>query len=176
MVSSNVIKENWGHLQKQIQKKWSQFSPGELDDFDGSTDELIARIQAKTNESRESIQNFIQSASEEGSSMVNRMKEQVSDGLSAAREGAEQTVDRVRDGYREVQHRMSDSVQEHPGISLATAFGLGVLTGVGLSLLLFDSEPEPMARRYSRNAEEQGRRFWNALVDSLPSSISQRLA
>jgi ElaB/YqjD/DUF883 family membrane-anchored ribosome-binding protein len=168
MVNTSALRENWDHLRKQILHKWSQFAEGDLVDFEGTTDELIARIQAKTGESRESIENFLETSSAEGATMVERVKERVSDNFSAARKKAVE-------GYHRMQSRVGDTVYDRPAMSVTAAFGLGLLAGFALSLVLFDVEPEP-ARRYSRNAEKYGRRFWNALAENLPDSIAQRIS
>ena len=108
---------------------------------------------------------------------MNRTKDQFEETeevTSKAREAISHVTEQAKHGYEQIQSRVGETVQERPGMSLAAAFGLGVLTGVGLSLLLFDSEPEPMSRRYARNAEQFGRKFWDTIAQSLPESLSRR--
>lgn len=107
---------------------------------------------------------------------MNRVKEQVSGSVASAREKVDEVTERTREGYHQMQDRVTDTIHERPGTSLAAAFGIGVVVGVGLSLLLFQSEPEPMSRRYARRAQKLGNRFWDTLAENLPESISQRMS
>ena len=174
MVSASTLQENWDQLREKIRQKWSQFSEADLRQFNGNVEELVARIQQKTGAKRESIQEFLQTASHEGASTMNRVREQVSGAVSGARETAGQMADQARHGYQQMQARVGDTVQDRPGMSLVAAFGLGVVAGIGLSVLLFDNEPESTTRRYARNAENFGHKFWDSIAQNLPESLSRR--
>jgi ElaB/YqjD/DUF883 family membrane-anchored ribosome-binding protein len=175
MLSSTMIEENWDQLRETIRQKWSQFSEAELEQFNGDVDDLVARIQRKTGASRESIQEFLQAASQKGTSMMNRMKDQVSGTVAGARETASNVAEQARHGYEQMQSRVGDTVHDHPGMTVAAAFGLGILAGIGLSLLLFEHEPERTSWKYSREARKAGRKFWDSIAENLPDSIARRV-
>lgn len=175
MITSSMIEENWDQLRDTIRQKWSQFSESELEHFNGNVDELVARIQRKTGASRESIQEFLQAASQKGASMINRVRDQVSGTVSGARETVGNVADQARHGYEQMQARVGDTVHDHPGMSVAAAFGLGVVAGIGLSLLLFEHEPERSSWNYSREARKAGRKFWDSIAENLPNSIARRV-
>jgi hypothetical protein len=105
---------------------------------------------------------------------MNRTKDQVDEARSGVRETMERAADQARHGYEQIQTRVGDTVHDRPGMSLAAAFGLGVVAGVGLSLLLFDHESEPISHSYTRRAEDFGRKFWDSIAQSLPESLSRR--
>jgi ElaB/YqjD/DUF883 family membrane-anchored ribosome-binding protein len=175
MLSSMNVQENWDQLRERIRQKWPQFSDADLGQFEGNVDELVARIQRKTGANRDSIHEFLQTASQEGSTMMNRMKEQVSGTMAGARDAVGNVAEQARHGYEQVQTRVGDTVHDHPGMTVAAAFGLGVIAGIGLSLLLFDDEPEPMSRRYARDARNLGQRFWESIAENMPDAISRRM-
>jgi ElaB/YqjD/DUF883 family membrane-anchored ribosome-binding protein len=59
------------------------------------------------------------------------------------REGYEQASDRVREGYEHASERMRDGyervgerVRENPGQSMLAVFGMGVIAGVVLALVV----------------------------------------
>ena len=174
MLSSTTLQENWDQLREKIRQKWSQFSESELREFDGNVDELVARIQRKTGANRESIEEFLQTTSQEGTRAVNRVKERVGQTWSGARDTVGQVAEQARHGYQQVQARVGDAVHDQPAMSLAAAFGLGVLAGFGLSLILFDNQFQPMSRQYARGAENFGRKFWDSIAQNLPDTLSRR--
>lgn len=174
MLSSTTLQENWDQLREKIRQKWSQFSESELDEFSGNAEELVDRIQSKTGANRESIEEFLQTSSQEGARAVNRVKEHMGQTWTGARDTVGQVAEQARHGYQQVQARVGDAVHDRPAISLAAAFGLGVLAGIGLSLLLFDNQSEPMSRQYARGAENFGRKFWDAIAQNLPDTLSRR--
>lgn len=102
------------------------------------------------------------------------MKEQAEEAGSGTREAISRVAEQAKQGYEQIQSRVGDTVHERPGMSLAAAFGLGVVAGVGLSLLLFNHEQESMVHGYTRRAEDLGRRFWDTLAQSVPESFSRR--
>jgi hypothetical protein len=107
--------------------------------------------------------------------MMNRVKDQVSGAVGSARDAAGNVAEQARHSYDQMQSRVGDAVHDHPGMTVAAAFGLGLIAGIGLSLLLFDDEPEPMSHRYARDARKFGRKFWDSIAQTMPESISSRM-
>src|SRR5260370_39460876 len=93
-------------------------------------------IQRKTGEGREAVERFLDDLTANSSSAMNQTAEAVRDYAQQAgeriQEGAQQTADAVRQGYEDAQ----DLVRRRPSESAAVCFGAGVLTGLGVALVI----------------------------------------
>jgi hypothetical protein len=79
----------------------------------------------------------------------------------------------VRQGIQSVRHGISGAeqvIQQRPAQSMAVAFGLGVVAGVGLALLFRDRPRESTLAR-GRNAAEQ---FGRQMLDTISGMMPQR--
>lgn len=150
MISQQILAGNWNEVRGRLKEKWGKLTDDDLRVFNGNVDQLIGRIQQKTGETREIIEEYLDELAEEGSDL-----------LGAAREKMEETAshvaDGVRQGYEGFKQGLSEAervVAERPGQSLAVAFGVGLVAGVGLSLILRDRPRETAmahGRRQNRN-------------------------
>jgi ElaB/YqjD/DUF883 family membrane-anchored ribosome-binding protein len=99
-------------------------------------DQLVGTIQRKTGETRESIEQFFEQFSSNGASAIGRAGETVrayaQQAAETVQETSKQAAESVREGYAEVE----DMVRKRPAESLAACFGVGVITGVVVGLLL----------------------------------------
>jgi ElaB/YqjD/DUF883 family membrane-anchored ribosome-binding protein len=96
----------------------------------------VGTIQRKTGEARESIEQFFEQFSANGASVLGRAGEAVRSyaqhAVETVQESSKQAADSVREGYADVE----ELVRQRPAESLAVCFGVGVVTGVVLSLLM----------------------------------------
>ncbi|MGH7942097.1 MAG: CsbD family protein [Limisphaerales bacterium] len=53
------IKGDWNVTKGKLKQKWASLTESDLDYHEGKQDELIGRIQKRTGQSREAIQNAI---------------------------------------------------------------------------------------------------------------------
>ena len=99
-------------------------------------DQLLGVLQRKTGEARESIAQFFEGLSADGASAISRASEAVRGYAQQAADSVQETSHKaaasVREGYAEVE----DMVRQRPAESLAVCFGVGVITGVVVGLLL----------------------------------------
>lgn len=134
-MNQQTLQGNWNEIKGKVRSKWGSLTDDDLKVFNGNVDQLIGTIQRKTGEARESIEKFFDSLSEDGASAIGRASETVRTYAQQAAESVQQTskqaADSVREGYQEVE----DMVRERPAESLAVCFGVGVITGVVISLL-----------------------------------------
>lgn len=58
-VLKDKLKGNWNQIKGNLKQKWGDLTDDELLYEEGKEDELIGRIQKKTGETKENINNFI---------------------------------------------------------------------------------------------------------------------
>ncbi|CAN5891029.1 CsbD family protein [soil metagenome] len=131
-INAQQLQGQWNQVKGKLKERWGQLSDDDLQMSQGNIDQLIGRIQQKTGEGRESIEKFIDGLATEGSSA-----------LESAQSLAHQATDRMREGYdtmsAEARHRYEmaeDMVRQRPGQSVATAFGVGLVVGVLVGLVM----------------------------------------
>jgi uncharacterized protein YjbJ (UPF0337 family) len=136
MISQQTIQGNWNEIKGKLRSKWGSLTDDDLTAFKGNVDQLVGTIQHKTGEARESIEHFIEQLTSDGASVISRAGETVRGYAQQAAETVQETSRKaatsVRDGYADVE----DLVRQRPAESLAVCFGVGVITGVVVGLLL----------------------------------------
>ncbi|HET6879039.1 MAG TPA: CsbD family protein [Pirellulales bacterium] len=147
MLNAQEVRGQWDQLRGKIKQKWGQLTDDDLQIVGGNVDELVGRIHEKTGVAREQVEKFIGELASGTSDTVERARESAMNYANQAagrvRETYEQVSDRMRDGYDEVSGRMRDGyervgerVRENPGQAMLAVFGMGVITGVVLGLML----------------------------------------
>lgn len=58
-MNSTETKGNWNIVKGKLKQTWADITDDDLMDLEGKTDEAIGRIQKRTGESREAIQQII---------------------------------------------------------------------------------------------------------------------
>lgn len=146
MLNAQEVRGQWDKLRGKVKEKWGQLTDDDLMIVGGNVDELIGRIHEKTGVARETIEHFIAELASHSSSTLNQAREAAmhfaEDASGRMREGAQ----RVRAGYEQVSEQMrerydqvNDRVREYPGQSMMAVFGLGVITGVAIGLMMRSS-------------------------------------
>jgi uncharacterized protein YjbJ (UPF0337 family) len=168
MLNQQTLAGNWNEVRGKLKQKWGKLTDDDLRSFNGNVDELVGRIQRKTGETRESVERFLSQMSDEGSSMLNEARERIEEGASQAADAARQGYETLRQGYAQAER----VVQERPGQSLAVAFGMGLLSGLGLALMLRErSHHEAIYHRGRHAAENFANSVMDKLSEMMPSSF-----
>ncbi len=164
MVNQETLAGKWNEVSGKLKEKWGMLTDDDLRAFNGNIDQLVGRIQRRTGEAREVIEEFLGDAAEGTSQAAAQMRDKVQQGAAQVAETARQGYESLREGYAEAER----TIKQRPGQSMAFAFGLGMLAGVGLSLLMRERHSESTSR--SRAMSEQiGRQFRDALASILPN-------
>jgi uncharacterized protein YjbJ (UPF0337 family) len=134
MVNTQVLQGQWNQVRGQLKKKWGQLTEDDLKFANGNIDQLVGRIQHKTGEAREAIENFLDELTSQGASAISQATESV-------RQYAGYASDQMRDGYNRISDQLGrqyeqsqDLIRENPARTVATAFGVGVLLGIVVGL------------------------------------------
>ncbi len=115
----------WNHLCALARQRWTYLTENDLRVPEGSVEELLGRIQEKTGETREMIDQFFSEMTSSGSSAV-----------AHAAEAAGQYAHRVSDRIRERYDSAEGLVRRHPTQTLASAFGIGLVAGLIIGLAI----------------------------------------
>jgi uncharacterized protein YjbJ (UPF0337 family) len=146
MVNQQVLEGHWNEIKGKLRSHWAALSDDDLEQVGGRVDQLVGVIQRKTGEGRDVIENYLeeiiaesggteqmaQSAREytrHAAETVQRTAREVGD---RAQYAARQVRDSMSDGYAEAEHL----VRQRPVESLAVCFGVGLIAGVMVGLML----------------------------------------
>jgi len=124
------LQGRWNQLKGEVKKQWGQLSDDDLRWSGGNIDQLVGRIQERTGETRDAIENYLGQLSSEGGSTVSSAVESVGS-------YAQEVSHRLRDHYGDLSEHAQEGfvtareyISRNPMGWIAIAFGVGVLTGV----------------------------------------------
>ena len=136
MISQQTLEGNWNEIKGKIRSRWGQLTDDDLSQFHGEVDKLVGTIQRKTGEGRDAIEKYLNELSGSAASTYGQAAENVRQYSNRAAETmqntAKQAADQVRAGYVEAER----FVRDRPRESLAVCFGVGLVTGVLVSMML----------------------------------------
>ena len=136
MTNEQILEGNWNEIKGKLRQKWGQLTDDDLPQLRSDADQIVGIIQRKTGEAREAIEQYVEQVSGSAASAVGTAAETAGEyaqhAAEAVQDTAKQAGDQVRAGYSEVER----FVRDRPGQSLAVCFGVGVITGVAIALLL----------------------------------------
>jgi uncharacterized protein YjbJ (UPF0337 family) len=136
MANQQTLQGDWNEIKGKLRSKWGSLTDDDLKVFNGNVDQLVGTIQRKTGEARESIEKFFDSLSSDSASSISRASESVrtyaQQAAETVQESTKHATESVREGFAEVE----EMVRQRPAESLAVCFGVGVITGVVVGLLL----------------------------------------
>ena len=167
MVNQQTLAGNWNQLRGKLKEKWGKLTDDDLRTFSGNVDQLVGRIQQKTGESRQAVEDYLDQLSQEGAGVAASVRDTLQQGAAQISETASQ-------GYRAMQRSYDEAervVQERPGESMAMAFGLGVMTGLGLMLLFRDSGHHRVSDDSA--STRIARQIRDSLATLIPESLSR---
>lgn len=136
MVTQETLQGHWQEIKGKLHARWGQLSDDELERARGTVEQLVGVIQRKTGAAREEIERYLDAATSDTGSAAQQASETVQRYAQVASERiqdtARQAADTAREGYQQAQQM----VQQRPFESLAACFGIGMVTGVVLGLML----------------------------------------
>jgi uncharacterized protein YjbJ (UPF0337 family) len=136
MVNAQVLQGQWNQVRGELKKKWGQLTDDDLRFNNGNIDQLVGKIQQRTGEAREAIEQFLGEAAAQGASAVAQAAGQVGQYAHYAGEQVKEGYNRISDQFGRGYDYSQEMIRENPGRSLATAFGVGILLGVVVGMAL----------------------------------------
>jgi uncharacterized protein YjbJ (UPF0337 family) len=187
MIAQDVLEGKWHTIRGKLKTKWAKLTDDDLLHVDGGIEQLIGRIQRRTGESREAIEHFIDQAAEQASNAADRVSHTVHESLDRAHQAVHQTLDRagqtageaaqqVADGVRDRYQQAERAIHNRPAQAVLVAFGVGLVSGLGVALLLTSHRREQAAAQgsLSHAREHLGRHLSDAIMHALPQSLGGR--
>lgn len=120
-----AIRGDWNHLCSLARKRWSQLTEHDLRVNDGNIEQLFDRIQQKTGEGREAIEQLFSAMTSRGSLAVAYVAE-------SGRQYGQQVSDQIQDRYEDAE----GLVHDHPTGTVTAALGIGLLAGLAIGLAI----------------------------------------
>jgi len=136
MITREELQGKWTQVKGKIREKWGTVTDDELQRVQGNAEQLVGFLSQKTGQARKEIESFLGEAMGEGRTFLSQASETARDYAQrvseTARQGYEQAEQQLGAGYEETR----EVVRSHPTESIAAAFGVGIVTGVLISLML----------------------------------------
>jgi uncharacterized protein YjbJ (UPF0337 family) len=136
MINQQILEGRWNEIKGRIRSHWGQLTDDDLPQFHGEVDKLIGAIQRKTGEGREAIEKYLNEVSGSAALAFGQTAEQVRRFSNQAAENLQRTAQQAADQVRVGLDGAEQFVRDRPRESLAICFGVGLVTGVLLSMLL----------------------------------------
>lgn len=136
MVNTQELQGSWNRLKGQVKEKWGTLTDDDLQIHGGNVDQVVGKIQQKTGETREAIEEFLNNLTTRSASTFSQAAETA--GQYAQRAGHQivdkyqRVADHVGDGYEQVER----AFRHNPTQSVAASFGVGLALGVLVGLAL----------------------------------------
>ncbi len=170
MISQQVLDGKWHEISGRLKAKWGKLADDDLRTFDGNVEQLVGWLQHKTGETREAVERFLDQLTDEGSGIFSSVRDRVEETAGQAADSAREGYEAMRQGYAEAEK----VVQHRPGQAVAVAFGLGLLGGLGVALLLRGRNHESRFSQGRAAAEHFGRQMLDALAEIMPDSRTRK--
>lgn len=136
MVNTQQLQGSWNKIRGQVKEKWGNLTDDDLQIQNGNMDQVVGRIQQKTGETREAVEEFLNNLTTKGSSAVSQATEAVG-------QYAQQAGQHLRDRYNDVAEQVGEGyeqvgrmVRSNPTQSLGAAFGIGIALGLMVGLAM----------------------------------------
>ncbi len=136
MVNAQALQGQWNQIRGELKKKWGQLTDDDLRFNNGNIDQLVGKIQQRTGEAREAIEQFLTDATSQGASAISQAAGQVGQYARYAGDQMREGYNRISDQFGRGYEYSQDMIRDNPGRSIATAFGVGVLLGVVVGMAL----------------------------------------
>ena len=136
MVKTQELQGSWNRLKGRVKEKWGTLTDDDLHILGGNVDEVVGKIQQKTGETREAIEEFLNNLTARSASAISQAAETA--GQYAQRTGHQvgdmyqRIADHAGDGYERVER----TFRHNPTQSVAASFGVGFVLGVLVGLAL----------------------------------------
>ncbi len=126
----------WNEIKGSLKSHWGALTSDDLRAFNGDVDQLIGKIQRKTGETREVVQQYLEQLTADTSSFVSATAERARDLAQQATESVHDAYDNVSDQVRDGYAGAQEIVRSRPAESMVVAFGAGMFAGLIVGLVM----------------------------------------
>lgn len=136
MVNEQVLEGNWKEIKGKLRSRWGQLMDDELEQVHGNADQLVGAIQRRTGAAKVEIEKFLEQLTNDGSAEASGAAETVRQYAQSATatmsSATKEAADALRRGYEQAER----TVEHRPFESLGVCFGVGLITGVVVGMML----------------------------------------
>ncbi len=139
VVNQQTLAGNWNQIKGQLRKRWGDLSGDELESVHGNVEQLVGTIQRRTGEARETVEEFLEELTGSESSTQERAEkvgQKARHYAHAAQESIQETAQQAAANVRAGYARTEETVQRRPMESLAVCFGVGLIAGAILGMMV----------------------------------------
>lgn len=136
MTNTQKLQGSWNQLLGKVKEQWGALTDDDLRVAEGNMDQLIGRIQRRTGETREAIEQHVNSWVRQGSNLVATAAEAIRGSTSGAVEQARDQWNNLSESAGAGYEQARQMVRSKPAQSLAVVFGMGIGLGVLVGLAL----------------------------------------
>ena len=129
-INAQELQGQWNQIKGKVKEKWGQLTEDDLNIAGGNFDQVIGKIQQRTGEGRDSIEKFMSTLTQQGSSAVAQVAEKAREFVAGGGERFKEQYGQASDYARQQLEQAEDLVRSRPGQSVAAAFGLGLVVGL----------------------------------------------
>ena len=137
-INVQELQGQWNQLKGKVKEKWGQLTDDDLNIGGGSMDQVIGKIQQRTGEGREAIEQFLGEATARGASAVAEAAGQVGQYARYAGDQMREGYNRISDQFGRGYDYSQEMIRDNPGRSIATAFGVDATTLASYNGLTLD--------------------------------------
>ena len=136
MTNQQILEGNWNEIKGKLRQKWGELTDDDLPQIRGDAEQIIGIIQRKTGEAREAIEAYLQEVSGSAASAIGTAAAAVRDYTQHASENVQHTAKQAAEQVRAGCGGVERFVRDRPGEALAVCFGVGLISGVVIALVL----------------------------------------
>ncbi len=136
MLTKEEIQGGWTQMKGKIKEVWGQLNDDELLDFKGDFDQLVGMIHSQTGQSKQEIMKQLNKLDSQLRPMLAQAKETAMQYVDQTKHKAQEMADQVREGMTQGHEEAQEMVRRHPLESLAGAFGIGLVAGLVVGLVM----------------------------------------
>ncbi|WP_437186934.1 CsbD family protein [Planctomicrobium sp. SH668] len=158
MISRQELEGKWKQISGMIRERWGELTDDDFQQVKGDAEKLVGIIQQKTGQSRREIESFLQHAASNGQQVTQQAAETARQFVDAAGKKLQETYDtaskKVSAGYETATKQLQDTynvagqrleegygearamVKSRPVESVLAAFGVGIVSGIMVCLMM----------------------------------------
>jgi uncharacterized protein YjbJ (UPF0337 family) len=134
MVTQETMNSNWHAVVGKVKEKFGQITGDELTRIQGNFDQLVSLIERKTGQTREQVEEFLNSCSDSASDAYRKVADKGQQVYNQASEYVDEGLRQVRERAGESYAYAKQTVARRPAESLAVVAGIGLLAGIAIGM------------------------------------------
>jgi uncharacterized protein YjbJ (UPF0337 family) len=136
MLTKEEIQGGWTQMKGKIKEVWGQINDDELLDFKGDFEQLVGMIHSQTGQSKQEIEKQLNEIDSQMRPMLAQAKQAAMQYVDQTKQKAQEVAGQVRDGIAHGHEGAQEMVRNRPMESLAGAFGIGLIAGLVVGLVM----------------------------------------